>query len=98
MAEFIYPGVHQLQSEHLLHHTLPLSDRSRICQNQGATMCVRTTELSPSCLQSIVLGLNRSDYMLDQKNDGPPAVKQIEINTFAASFGGLTSRTAEVHR
>ncbi|TMS01560.1 Glutathione synthetase [Larimichthys crocea] len=48
--------------------------------------------------QSIVLGLNRSDYMLDQKDDGSSSLKQIEINTFAASFGGLSSRTPDVHR
>uniref|UniRef100_A0A674P7W6 Glutathione synthetase n=1 Tax=Takifugu rubripes TaxID=31033 RepID=A0A674P7W6_TAKRU len=48
--------------------------------------------------QSIVLGLNRSDYMLDQKNEGCPTLKQIEINTFAASFAGLTSHTPHVHR
>lgn len=48
--------------------------------------------------QSITLGLNRSDYMLDQGEDGTPSLKQIEINTFAASFGGLSSRTPDVHR
>uniref|UniRef100_A0A8C7YH68 Glutathione synthetase n=1 Tax=Oryzias sinensis TaxID=183150 RepID=A0A8C7YH68_9TELE len=48
--------------------------------------------------QKIVLGLNRSDYMLDQRQDGTSALKQIEINTFAASFGGLSSRTPDVHR
>lgn len=48
--------------------------------------------------QSIVLGLNRSDYMLDQREDGTSALKQIEINTFAASFGGLASRTPDLHR
>ncbi|XP_032375677.1 glutathione synthetase [Etheostoma spectabile] len=48
--------------------------------------------------QSIVLGLNRSDYMLDQGDDGSSSLKQIEINTFAASFGGLASRTPDVHR
>ncbi|XP_077458292.1 glutathione synthetase [Stigmatopora argus] len=48
--------------------------------------------------QSIVLGLNRSDYMLDQKEGEPISLKQIEINTFAASFGGLSSRIPDVHR
>uniref|UniRef100_A0A672ZNE6 Glutathione synthetase n=1 Tax=Sphaeramia orbicularis TaxID=375764 RepID=A0A672ZNE6_9TELE len=48
--------------------------------------------------QSIVLGLNRSDYMLDQRDDGTSSLKQIEINTIAASFGGLSSRTPDVHR
>uniref|UniRef100_A0A8D2ZTI3 Glutathione synthetase n=1 Tax=Scophthalmus maximus TaxID=52904 RepID=A0A8D2ZTI3_SCOMX len=48
--------------------------------------------------QSIVLGLNRSDYMLDQGEDGKSSLKQIEINTFAASFGGHSSRTTDLHR
>lgn len=61
------------------------------------SVSVRHVHLSPSP-QPVVLGLNRSDYMLDQRDEGPPAVKQIEINTFAASFGGLASRTAELHR
>ncbi|KAF3696531.1 Glutathione synthetase [Channa argus] len=47
--------------------------------------------------QSIVLGLNRSDYMLDQKN-GKSSLKQIEINTVAASFAGISSRMPDVHR
>ncbi|XP_068997640.1 glutathione synthetase [Embiotoca jacksoni] len=48
--------------------------------------------------QHIVLGLNRSDYMLDQREDETSSLKQIEINTFAASFGGLSSRMPDVHR
>ncbi|KAJ4919748.1 hypothetical protein JOQ06_022657 [Pogonophryne albipinna] len=48
--------------------------------------------------QSVVCGLNRSDYMLDQAEDGSSSLKQIEINTIAASFGGLSSRTPDVHR
>ncbi|MBN3273634.1 GSHB synthetase, partial [Polyodon spathula] len=48
--------------------------------------------------QPIVLGLNRSDYMLDYGKDGSTSLKQVEINTIAASFGGLASRTPAVHR
>ncbi|XP_037540329.1 glutathione synthetase [Nematolebias whitei] len=48
--------------------------------------------------QSIVLGLNRSDYMLDQNENKTSSLKQIEINTIAASFGGLSSLTPGVHR
>lgn len=36
--------------------------------------------------------------MLDQAEDGGTSLKQIEINTIAASFGGLSSRTPDVHR
>ncbi|PKK23772.1 glutathione synthetase [Columba livia] len=35
--------------------------------------------------------------MFDRGVDGTPALKQIEINTIAASFAGLTSRTVAVH-
>uniref|UniRef100_A0AAQ5XMX2 Glutathione synthetase n=1 Tax=Amphiprion ocellaris TaxID=80972 RepID=A0AAQ5XMX2_AMPOC len=48
--------------------------------------------------QSIVLGLNRSDFMLDQKDGQAASLKQIEINTIAASFGGLSSQTPDLHR
>ncbi|XP_030590685.1 glutathione synthetase [Archocentrus centrarchus] len=48
--------------------------------------------------QTIVLGLNRSDYMLDQRENGTSSLKQIEINTIAASFGGLSSHTPGLHR
>uniref|UniRef100_A0A8C5CQN2 Glutathione synthetase n=1 Tax=Gadus morhua TaxID=8049 RepID=A0A8C5CQN2_GADMO len=48
--------------------------------------------------QSVVLGLNRSDYMLDQQEGLPTALRQIEINTIAASFGGLASHTPDLHR
>ncbi|OCT62849.1 hypothetical protein XELAEV_18043940mg [Xenopus laevis] len=50
------------------------------------------------CIQEVFLGINRSDYMFDCRDDGTPALKQIEINTIAASFGGLASRTPAVHQ
>ncbi|XP_068181816.1 glutathione synthetase-like isoform X2 [Antennarius striatus] len=37
--------------------------------------------------QSIAVGLNRIDYMVDHREDGPSPLKQVEINTIAA--GGL---------
>ncbi|KAI4873755.1 hypothetical protein NFI96_010614 [Prochilodus magdalenae] len=57
----------------------------------------RQVQQEPQTLP-VVLGLNRSDYMLDQSADGQTSLKQIEINTIAASFGGLSSRTPNVHR
>merc|ERR1712157_708255 len=38
------------------------------------------------------LGIHRSDYML---NDGN--IKQVELNTIAASFAGLSTRVASLH-
>ncbi|KAJ7331892.1 hypothetical protein JRQ81_014072 [Phrynocephalus forsythii] len=54
--------------------------------------------LKEGATQSLVLGINRSDYMFDHSVGDSPTLKQIEINTIAASFGGLTSRTTAVHR
>lgn len=48
--------------------------------------------------QPVVLGLNRSDYMLDQRDDGKSSLKQIEINTISASFGGLAAGMVHVHK
>lgn len=47
--------------------------------------------------QPVVLGLNRSDYMLDQRDAGT-SLKQIEINTISASFGGLAAGMVNVHK
>ncbi|NXP40984.1 GSHB synthetase, partial [Leiothrix lutea] len=54
--------------------------------------------LEEGLAQTVFLGINRSDYMFDCGLEGTAALRQIEINTIAASFGGLTSRTADVHR
>ncbi|KAF4023579.1 hypothetical protein G4228_015252 [Cervus hanglu yarkandensis] len=54
--------------------------------------------LKEGIAQTVFLGLNRSDYMFQCNPDGSAALKQIEINTISASFGGLASRTPAVHR
>lgn len=52
--------------------------------------------VSPS--QPIAVSLNRSDYMLDQSEDGSAALKQIEFNTFSVAGFGVTDSLPEVHR
>jgi len=47
--------------------------------------------------QKAALGIHRSDYMIDVST-ASPSLKQIEINTIASSFGGLSSRLANVHK
>lgn len=54
--------------------------------------------LSEGLAQTVFLGINRSDYMFDCRVDGTTALKQIEINTIAASFGGLSSQTPVLHQ
>lgn len=51
-----------------------------------------------SSFQSIVVGLNRSDYMVDQREDGTYSLKQTEINTISAAGFGIADRLSEVHR
>jgi hypothetical protein len=49
--------------------------------------------------QKITLGIHRSDYMLHDAGDGSPLLpKQVEINTVAASFFGLSQRVTGLHR
>ncbi|KAM6105643.1 LOW QUALITY PROTEIN: glutathione synthetase-like [Pterocles gutturalis] len=53
--------------------------------------------LEEGLAQSVFLGINCSEYMFDSGMDSTLALKQIEINTIAASFRGFTSRTVAVH-
>jgi len=46
-------------------------------------------------VQPIYLGLIRSDYMI-QEATGQPL--QVELNTIASSFGGLSTKVAELHK
>ncbi|GKT88088.1 LOW QUALITY PROTEIN: glutathione synthetase [Colletotrichum tofieldiae] len=51
--------------------------------------------------QKLSLGLFRSDYLVHQDtSSGEPKrqVKQVEFNTIASSFGGLSSRTSLLHK
>jgi hypothetical protein len=50
--------------------------------------------------QPIYAGIHRSDYMLDAGPDGrrtPTVLRQIEINTISAAFGGLSAAVAGTH-
>lgn len=52
-------------------------------------------------VQDLSLGLFRSDYMIHVDPSIPnakPEIKQVEFNTIASSFGGLSSEVSELHR
>lgn len=50
-------------------------------------------------VQSLSLGLFRSDYMVHQGgSEAVPLIKQVEFNTIASSFGGLSSQTSNLHK
>ena len=45
------------------------------------------------------LGIHRSDYMLHcNSNDNSYQIKQVELNTIASSFAGLSCKIANMHR
>lgn len=51
-------------------------------------------------MQDLTLGLFRSDYMVHldpTASDAPPTIKQVEFNTIASSFGGLSSQVSSMH-
>ncbi|USP78544.1 hypothetical protein yc1106_05818 [Curvularia clavata] len=52
-------------------------------------------------VQDLSLGLFRSDYMVHKDPSQPnaqPGLKQVEFNTIASSFGGLSSQISALHR
>lgn len=52
-------------------------------------------------IQPLSLGLFRSDYMVHQDLTDPkavPQVRQVEFNTIASSFGGLSAQTSLLHQ
>ncbi|KAL8728909.1 MAG: hypothetical protein Q9181_005178, partial [Wetmoreana brouardii] len=51
-------------------------------------------------VQNLSLGLFRSDYMVHKDPEDPnakPTIKQVEFNTIASSFGGLSSKVSGLH-
>ncbi|KNG52579.1 glutathione synthetase large chain [Stemphylium lycopersici] len=52
-------------------------------------------------VQDLSLGLFRSDYMVHQDSSQPKpssGLKQVEFNTIASSFGGLSSQVSALHK
>ena len=52
-------------------------------------------------VQDLSLGLFRSDYMVHQDPSQPnpsPGLKQVEFNTIASSFGGLSAQVSALHK
>lgn len=52
-------------------------------------------------VQDLSLGLFRSDYMVHKdpsRKDAAPGLKQVEFNTIASSFGGLSTQVSALHK
>lgn len=57
------------------------------------------SEKSSPALSADRLGIHRSDYMLHSQKDGEAyQLKQVELNTIAASFAGLSSKIFSLHK
>ncbi len=51
--------------------------------------------------QDLSLGLFRSDYMVHidpLDTSASPQIKQVEFNTIASSFGGLSTQVSHLHK
>lgn len=58
-----------------------------------------TTSYAP--LQNASLGIHRCDYLLHVPEGGKTEdaiIQQVEFNTIASSFGGLSAVTGQLHR
>ena len=61
-------------------------------------MEIYRTVLSEGIKQRIELGIFRSDYMLHVDSNKGFSIKQVELNTIAASFGFLSEKVCDMHR
>ncbi|EIW68118.1 hypothetical protein TREMEDRAFT_64014 [Tremella mesenterica DSM 1558] len=71
---------------------------SRVDDFQGA-LWRGWKSIREDLVQDLQLGIFRSDYLLHDTGDEKPlAIKQVEFNTIASSFGALSQRAGELHR
>lgn len=62
---------------------------------------VRNRLVLISLVKDVSLGLFRSDYMVHvdpEISQAKPQIKQVEFNTIASSFGGLSTQVASLHK
>ena len=74
------------------------SEGRGLCSGKAHT-CSYPLWTGLTILQSLSLGLFRSDYMVHVDAAEPqPSIKQVEFNTIASSFGGLSSKVSGLHK
>jgi glutathione synthase len=61
-------------------------------------ICIYKEVLQDGIKQTLTLAINRSDYMLHDKEGDSRSLLQVELNTIASSFGALSTRISEMHR
>lgn len=62
--------------------------------------CLRVCLALTHFYQNLTLGVFRSDYMIHTDSASPgekPTIKQVEFNTVASSFGGLSTKVSQLH-
>lgn len=64
----------------------------------AALLDIAKTVQAEGSHQALSLGLHRSDYMLHEDGSGAPTPLQIELNTVAASFAGLSGALSALHK
>ncbi|XP_020527125.1 glutathione synthetase, chloroplastic isoform X1 [Amborella trichopoda] len=72
-----------------------LSRTKKVDEFTGRLLDIHSKMLELNKKEDIRLGLHRSDYMLDSATK---ELLQIELNTVASSFPGLSCRVTELHR
>ncbi len=75
-----------------------LSPVAKVDDFYAHLMHVFTTVHKEGIRQPIALGINRSDYMIQQNSDGTVVPLQVEMNTIASSFASLSTVTAQLHK
>lgn len=77
------------------------SKRGRIYSGSNLYFVMYSTFTTAKLVQNLSLGLFRSDYMVHQTDvngTSTVGIKQVEFNTIASSFGGLSSQTSALHK
>ena len=75
-----------------------LSEVGRVDEFTGYLLNILKSLPDKAIREGINIGIHRSDYMFNANDDGLDSLLQIEINTIASSFAGLSNRVGDLHR
>lgn len=92
--------VHRVASDPVwIINTLSNTAKADIFTKRLLDIFIETSDMSSQCKQKFVLGLHRSDYMLNNlvPGSGQKDILQVEMNTIASSFGCLSTKTTAMH-
>jgi hypothetical protein len=84
-----------LDYDFLMEHLLPVAESD---QFQDRLLKILKSVKEEGVRQPLCLGVHRSDYMLHASPGDRLVPKQVEINTIASSFAGLSGLVSRLHR